>query len=224
MRSGRGNLLISSEGLVHRDIAAFAASLLSHLGPEDGWEPIVLCTYTCRDHFDRMASLYNQEVEYPVAMETCRPDDYLRCRAPAMSYVSELRQLQRSGLPLRVLNYHPHEDSVRRLLASVGFQEASIILNVRRNVSLSVPGLIATRAANAVAKSSEERQRLFAALRKKVRPFFATSGAIFSPEAMADAEVYFRQDRENLAPAYDVQLAPPGLTGMQDRFFISRNQ
>jgi hypothetical protein len=217
----RGHLLISSEALAGHDLRPFAADLLACLDPSDGWEVEVLVT--CRDHYERASSAYNQKIKDGFRMERSLPDEYLGQRAAHLCYSPMLKRLQSSGLDVRVLNYHPREDFLYRFLSHIGLDRPESIRNERRNVSLSVKGLVATLAANLVAASAQDRARYFAEL-KRIRPFFAASGPIFGRQATMEAEVHFRADRERLSREFGVEMPAPDLEHAEGRFSIDQAQ
>ncbi|MBV9584077.1 MAG: hypothetical protein JO213_04230 [Alphaproteobacteria bacterium] len=200
--SGR-DVLISSEGLIGRDVGALIGSLLAHASPGE-WRPEIV--FACRDHFERAASLYNQRVKDNVFRERREPDKFLLGHLAELTYAPIAAELRTYGFP-SFLDY-------------VGASDLDFV-EERRNVSLSRKGLIATLAANHVAESFDERLRYFTALRR-LRPFFAPSQFIFGPEAAARAEIQFRQDRQFLAAEFGVALPAPDIDNQPGRFAIDQ--
>jgi len=197
-----GNILISSEVLFGRKKAAnFILALQSRLGHEFSAEIL----FVARDHFERAASVYNQRVKDAVFRETRDPDEFLTQQASELGYGPTLRRLQKTGLGLSVLNYHPAHDFVTRFLMHVGFAEGQIAPPRKRNVSLSTKALIATLAANRAAASPEARDRIVAALRK-MRGSYAPSQFIFGAESVAAAEAEFAPDRAFLRDGFGIEF------------------
>ncbi len=214
------DVVISSEALANRDIDLFINALISSLG-KTAWAPEII--FVCREHFERASSLYNQLVKDAHSMERRSPDDYLRQHAKGLCYASVLNDLKKSAFPLSVLNYHPAVDFVPRFMTHIGFTDSFLYKNERRNVSLSIKGLIATLAANMAAKTMDDRHRYFAALRR-MRGFFASSQSIFQREAAIDADSLFREDRAFLLYEFGVTLAAPNLHECQCQFFLNHQQ
>ncbi len=212
------NMLISSEGLVARDVGALIRALLPYLGGAR-WEPEILIV--CREHFEICASSYNQRVKDAVVLERRGPDDFLA--EDRFAYAPIVRKLRASGFPVTALNYHPAEDFVQRFLSHIGVSDARPIDNERRNISLSVKGLIATLAANNVAQTAADRHRCDSAIRR-LRPFFAPSGFIFGREAAEAAELRFRDDRRFLSDEFGIELPSGDLAARQNGFFIDRRE
>jgi hypothetical protein len=211
-----GDLLISSEAMTGREIGPLVARLLDHLtgGP---WEPKII--FVAREHFEIIASLYNQSVKDAVHMERRSPDDYLtNSRFSYRWVVSKFIGLQ---IPIIALNYHPATSFVNRFLNAVGFSSPEPLKPERRNISLSTKGLIATLAANNVAKSIDDRDRIFAALHA-IRPLFAPSRFIFSRTAAKAADVRFSEDRRFLSDAYGIELSQPDWERQEESFYIDR--
>lgn len=218
-RASDRDVLISSEGLIGRDVGALIRALLPHLG--DGpWQPEILLA--CRDHFERAASLYNQRVKDALVRERSEPDDFLLRHLRELTYAPIMAMLTEHGFPVVALNYHPSADFVRRFLRHVGANDLSLV-DERRNVSLSPKGLIATFAANQIAETADERLRYFTALRR-LRPFFAPSLFIFGPQAAAEAEIRFHEDRQFLLAEFGVALPAPDIGDRQPKFSIDAKE
>jgi hypothetical protein len=208
-----GDLLISSEGLPGRDIGALVRELLPYLG-EGPWQPEILIVF--REHFSRAASLYNQVVKDGFTREQGDPDLFLS-RENTHFYAAMVQRLRRFGIPLTGVNYHPSSSFLPRFLAQLGIADSEAANNELRNVSLSVPGLIATLAANNVAQTPEDRGRYFDAV-GRMRRFYAPSEFIFGAAAAEAAEVAFREDRRFLADEFGIELPAPDLAAQKSQF------
>lgn len=219
-RGRRGDILISSELLAGRDVGPFIRALLACLGSDD-WAPEILIV--CREHFGTAASTYNQRVKDPVVFERRAPDDFLKEYAPQLVYRPIIERLRGSGMPMTALNYHPAGEFVDRFLRHVGFTKGEPVQNEHRNVSLSTKGLIATLAANNVARTIADRDRYFAALRR-MRPFFAPSRFIFGSAAAEEADLVFHEDRRFLCEDLGVRLPTLESGDRQDMFFIDARE
>ncbi|OYV34417.1 MAG: hypothetical protein B7Z80_21270 [Rhodospirillales bacterium 20-64-7] len=202
-RASTGNIVISSEAFGGRDVGAFLRALLPHFGGMRLETEILL---VCRDHFARAASLYNQYVKDETSAETREPGAVLIDNAEGYTYQRLIEQFQASGFPVRVMNYHPAQDFLPRFFERIGFAGATEIKNERHNVSLSIKGLIATLAANRVARSVADRQRLFTALMRDEVAFFAPSLFIFDAAAVAAARPVFERDRQYLEQNFGLAL------------------
>jgi hypothetical protein len=222
LAAGRsGNVLISSEGLAHRDVSSFASALLHHLRSAGEWELQVL--YVCRDHFGRGASLYNQAVKDGVRRMAISPDEYLKRSAQIICYAPTLRRLRDSGLPVVAMNYHPSASFVPRFFAHIGISQWQELGNQSRNVSLSTKGLIALLAANRVAESADDRARYFSAL-CKLRNMWASSTDIFSPGAKVDANSTFAIDRSAVENEFGVSLPTPTNLEEPSQFQLAKSE
>lgn len=212
-----GDLLISSEALVGRDVGALVRALLPHLG-KDAWQPEILIVF--REHFARISSLYNQAVKDGFALEQGEPDDFLRRNTH--SYADMVRRMELFGFPLTPLNYHPSETFLPRFLAQVGIAGGGGD-NEPRNVSLSVPALIAALAVNVTADTADQRRRYFDAVRRMTR-FFAPSRFIFGRHAAEAAEIVFREDRRFLSDRFGITLSAPELALQDNMFCIDESE
>ena len=154
-------------------------------------------------------------------LERREPDAFLQGYATQLAYAPLITELRRSGVPITALNYHPIEDFVERFLRHVGFVGAEPIRNELRNVSLSIKGLVATLAANNLAQTIADRDRYFAALRRRIRPFFAPSRFIFGRAAAEAADLGFRDDRLFLFEEFGIRLPTVDLAAQQDMFCIN---
>ena len=200
-RSNR-NIVISSEILAGRqDLSAFCAALEGEIGESLRVELVVVV----REHFERAASLYNQRVKDAVTAEKRDPDHFLVAHAQGMCYSNFLKRFQNTPFDICVLNYHPAEDCVARVLARFGFPQGQTVNQAPRNVSLSRKALVASLAANRVSVTEKERSRFVAALRRNPG-FYAPSGFIFGTEAAFQAERKFRKDRNFLLRRFEVEL------------------
>jgi hypothetical protein len=197
------DVVISSEILAgHKRAADFIHALRARLGAN--WRVEIL--FVVRDHLERAASIYNQRVKDPVFCERRDPDQFLVEQAAQMRYARPLRRLRRTKLDVTVLNYHPAGNFVARVLKHLGFAEGHMPATPMRNVSLSPQALVATLAANRVAGSSQDRDRIVAALRKMPNGF-APSQIIFAAQAIAEAEKEFARDREFLHESFGVDIS-----------------
>jgi hypothetical protein len=215
-RSGK-SVVISSEGLFRRDAGRFLEALLKAIGaPRDEAEIVVVH----REPFARAASIYNQAVKDPHTRETRRPGDFLRAAAKDLLYAPILVALGAAGVRVQLMGYEPSQDFVARFLGHIGFTAAETPKNEKRNVSLSVHGLIATLAANRVARSVEHRKRLFEAIRRQPR-FFAPTRFIFDLKTARAIEPLFRDDCERLAADWGFTATRLDLAGKEDAFALS---
>lgn len=212
------DLLISSESLAGLDVGAFIRALLGHLG--QGWAPQIL--FACREHFEWVASLYNQSVKDPVLREQQRPGAYLRASARRFCIMPMLERLSATGFPVRVVSYHPAADFVPRFLRAIGIGEAEQLPVERRNISLGVVGLVAMLAVKQVLAEPEEIERHLRALRG-MKGLFASAPLIFDHESMAAVEPIFAEDRTRLAQAHGVLLPTVELATREDQFFLTQS-
>jgi hypothetical protein len=214
------NLLISSEILLNYDVGVFADALLSGLGHAD-WQPEIL--FVCRDHFEVASSLYNQRVKDSVFLERRTPDQFLEDHLFSLQYAPLIRRMRNIGIPLTILNYHPAEDFLFRFLSYVGFGPMQGVVNQKRNVSLSVKGLIGTLAANVVAETIADRDRYFEAIRR-MRPFFEPSRFIFGVGIVEAAFQHFSEDRLFLVEECNLALPPPFSEIPESKFSIEEEE
>jgi hypothetical protein len=215
--TGRG-VVVSSEALFGRDVGAFIAALLPEIRAAIS-DVEILVVY--REPFARIASLYNQAVKDSHHRETRGPSEYLRQHAAGLLYAPTLERFSRVGARVRVMNYHPESGFVARFLSHVGFPPSAIPASEARNVSLSVKGLIATLAANRIARSAEHRDELFEALRK-IRRLFAPSRFIFDSAAALAVEPLFQRDRESVAKLSGLALPILDLAAQHDMFHVTK--
>lgn len=216
-RTSDRDLVISSEILAgRRNLGEFVQALQNELGGEPFRVEIVV---VAREHFERAASLYNQRVKDAVFAERRSPDVFLTEHAPRLSFANILRNMGRTGFDITVLNYHPAESCVARVLAHLGFRPKRIPETPPRNVSLSSKGLIATLAANRLGGTPETRESFVSSLRRLPR-FFAPSRFIFGPQASAEAEMIFAADREVLKKHFAVELPAPDFAAAAGAFAI----
>lgn len=211
-----GDVLISSELLVAYDIRHFVDAAYSALGAQFA-APELLFTY--RDHFIRAASLYNQCVKDGFHCETRDPDAFLREEAESMLYALLVARLEETGHPVRMVSYHPSGDFLARFLAACGYAPAEGIRDVRRNVSLSVAGMITTLAVNRAAATAEERRVLFDAVRR-IKGFYAPSRFIFGAEVFAVTAPIFEADRLALQARFATELPPTPETAPENDFAL----
>ena len=214
------NLLISSEILPNYDVGAFIDLLLSKLGKVD-WQPEIL--FVCREHFEVASSLYNQRVKDSVFLERRSPDQFLEEHLILLQYAPQIAKLRSINVPLTVLNYYPAENFLFRFLTHVQFEPMQGVVNQRRNVSLSIKGLIGTLGANVVAETMGDRDRYFEVLRR-MRPFFEPSRFIFGARVAEMALRQTREDRRFLIDEYGLTLPPEFSDIPESRFFINEPQ
>jgi hypothetical protein len=217
-RSNR-NIVISSEILAGRkNLADFSDALEREIGESLRVELVMVV----REYFERAASLYNQRVKDGVTGEKRDPDAFLAAHAQGMCYANFLKRFRNTRFELCVLNYHPAEDCVERVLAHFGFERATVN-QAPRNVSLSRPALVAALAANRVAVLQEERDSFVAALRR-IPEVHAPAGFIFGTEAMFEAERKFKKDRNFLLRRFDIELPLPDLPDDRVAFGIDERE
>lgn len=214
------NVVISSEALFGRPgIRRFIEALTQQFNEPVSVELIV----ACREHFGRIASAYNQRVKDVGRFEREGPDDFLRRQNLNFGYANLIGKLRQTGKMVSVLNYHPSNNLVERFLRHIGFPDDKIPPAELRNVSLSSKALIAVLAANNVAKSPDDRERYFSALRK-MRRFFGPSGFIFGREAALEASQRLQADRELLESEYDIVLPAPDLAAQDGGLYLKEGE
>jgi hypothetical protein len=203
-RSAR-NIVISSEALAGRkDIVGFVAALEKEIA-----EPLhVKIVVVAREHFERAASLYNQRVKDGVTGEKRNPDEFLAAHAQGLCYGNLLKRLRSMGFAISVINYHPAESCVERVLALFGFSQGAAANQPTRNVSLSRAALVASLAANRIAACGEERSKFVAALRR-MPGFHAPAEFIFGADAAFAADDKFGKDRTFLLRRFDIEFQLP---------------
>jgi hypothetical protein len=220
-KSSKRDILISSETLGKpygscKDVGAFVRAVVP-LVSTSRLEIEVLIA--CREHFSWAASIYNQTVKnkHSGEPELRDPDEFLLCSAAGFQYASVIRKLQKTGFKVTVLNYHPSDNWFKRFLNHVGFPDSQIPPPQIRNASLSIPMLIAKLAANRVLKAEYERRKFTRTLREthSAKP---GSLSIFGKGASADAERWFRADRQYLWDEFGIQF--PRSENCQSAFFI----
>jgi hypothetical protein len=214
-----GDILISSEELVNYDIKAFVEAAQAHLGALVDRTELIL---TYRDHFSRAASLYNQRVKDGFHLERRDPDSYLRVEAETVLYAPLLARLSDTGFPIRLVSYHPSTDFLARFLAACGYHPAGGVQDVRRNVSLSVPGMIITLATNRIVETDEERQFLVTPTRK-MNGFFAPSKFIFRADTFAEVARLFEADRLALQARFGIPLPETPAEAPENCFHIDES-
>lgn len=218
-RASERNLVISSEILAgRRDIGDFIAALQRRLG--DVRVELLICV---REHFERAASAYNQRVKDAIFGERRDPDLFLAGHTRALCYGNLLRRLRRSGFEAAVINYHPAENCVARVLTHLGFAAHQIPPVPVRNMSLSRKALVAMLAVNRIAVSPEQRNQLVTLLRG-LSGFFAPSTFIFGPEAAAESERKFALDRKFLRRQFGIRLPAPGFPVSGNIFVIDERE
>jgi len=203
-RSNR-DIVISSETLAgQKDVVGFSAALEREIG-----EPLrVEFVVVVREHFERAASLYNQRVKDAVTGETRDPDGFLAAQARSLCYANLLKRLGQTGFALSVLNYHPAEDCVQRVLERFGFPQQPVARYPIRNVSLSRPALVASLAATRVAGFPDERSNFTAAV-GRLPGFDAATESIFGTETVLAVDRPFRKDRNFLLRHFEIEFQLP---------------
>jgi hypothetical protein len=218
-RQSDRNIVISSEILAGRkDLTGFTAALEREVGESLRVELVMVV----REHFERAASLYNQRVKDGVTGEKRDPDAFLAAHAQGMCYSNFLKRFRNTRFERCVLNYHPAEDCVQRVLAHFGFAQLTDHLPAR-NVSLSQAALVASLAANRVAVSQEERNRFVAALRR-MPGYLSPAGFIFGRDAAFEAEHKFRKDRNFLLRRFEIELPLPDFPEDRLAFGVSEKE
>lgn len=217
-RRSHRDIVISSEILAGRkDIAGFTAALEQEIGEALRVELVAVV----REHFERAASLYNQRVKDAVTGETRDPDVFLAAQAQGLCYANFLKRFRKTGFDLSVLNYHPAEDCVQRVLARFGFSQEPVASYPARNVSLGRVALVASLAANRVAASPNERNRFVAALRR-MPGFHAPAGFIFGMDAALAADRKFGKDRDFLLRRFGIEFQLPDFSESRVPFGIDQ--
>jgi hypothetical protein len=176
-----------------------------------------------REHFERAASLYNQRVKDAVTGETRDPDAFLAAHAQGICYANFLKRFRKTGFDVAVLNYHPAEDCVQRVLAQFGIPRTPVADYPARNVSLSRAALVASLAANRVAVSQEERNKFVAALRRRSGPD-EPAEFIFGTDAAFAADRMFGKDRNFLLRRFGIEFRLPDFSAHRVSFGIDERE
>jgi len=211
------DIVISSEMLLGRDIAAFAAALTSRLGAQSH-ETRVLAV--AREHFGRTSSLYNQWVKDFAIREIRDPDEFLQQSAPRLAYGRVFSRLLQERLAVDVLNFHPAETLVARFLAALGFPPDTADRVANTNPSMSTKALIAILCINRLGLPPPRRRGAFSALRT-MPGFLGPAEFSFGPDAVAAAEPIFAADRRFLARRFGIRLPD---TECARRFSINESE
>jgi hypothetical protein len=209
------NVLISSEVFPGRDVASFAAALLSHLG--NGFRVEVLAVI--REHLERAASLYGQRVKDGFTAEKRTPDEFLARGWGALRYRNVLEALRRSGLAVTALDYHPATSCVMRFLMHVGFREHEIAGVPARNPAPATKALVALLAINRTARTPRSRERMVRAV-AGLREYHAASKLIFRAEVASRAAQDWLPDRHYLGEQFAIALPPSQTDGAPEPFGI----
>jgi hypothetical protein len=220
VNASRKNVVISSEVLAGRNrLAEFVEALLSKLGP--GFRAQLI--FVVRDQLELAASTYNQRVKDSVTRERRDPDEFLAERAAHLCYAPILRRLQRTGISLSVLNYHPAQGLAARFLEHIGFPSGEIAESPLRNVSMSTRALIATLVLNRSSMSRQRRNQIVSTLRGMPRRF-APSRLIFGSQAVAAAEEHFGPDRTFLRDVWRIEFPPSQIQPSANLFALTSDE
>jgi len=213
-RGSHLNVLISSETLnAEHDIGEFIRALLPYVDSEPVNVEILLA---CREHFSRVASLYNHRLRFG---DCISPDDYLIKFAAKSCYRPLVEQLKKTGYKTTALDYH-REDWVEHFLTYIGFTREQLPKIKRKLVSLSPKVTIAKIAINQVIQSEELNRELTDAF-KKLPQSRKPSMFIFGPEAAAEAERSFGPDRKLVRDEFGIELVPPAPEERKSALFIT---
>jgi hypothetical protein len=204
-RASDRDMVISSEILAgRRDLDRFITALQAAIEEECR----VVAVVVAREHRERAASLYNQRVKDAVIGETREPDAFFVDHPERFCYNNVLRRLQKCGLEIVVLDYHPAGDFLARCLTLFGFPPDQIPPAPRRNISLGRLALVCTLAANQARESREDRT-LFDAILGKIPGQFAEADALFSKTAVAAVRDVLASDRKFLRKQFGVKFPKP---------------
>ena len=216
-RGSDRNVVISSEALEFRDTGAFIRALLPYVSAT----PIeVEILVSCREHFARAASWYNQRVRALKVSEKRNPDKFLEAKAAEMCYAPLVRKLCQTGFPVTVMNYHPSENWLARFLMHLGFAQDQIPDNRSKLVSMSPKALIVGLAVNDAVRSKDTKRKILKAF-GKMPNFRSSSKFIFGREASAIADRYFSVDRDFLLEEYGISLTPPDFASLENELRIN---
>jgi len=199
------NIIFSSEELMSKDVSAFVDAVLPHLGstPLD-----VEVLFTCREHFSRIASLYNHRLRRRKSSEIRRPDAYLAEAWKRVCYEPLARDLKSQSLKATALNYHPSETFVNRFLVHIGFNEGELPEISEELVGYSPKMIIVNLAVKDATESHSRRQKILRRF-KDLPNRNAASQFIFGREAALEADRHFAVDRQFLREEFGVDLVPP---------------
>ena len=207
--SSAATVLLSSEELGGRDLKPFHEAVLAALPPAD-WQTEIL--FTCREHFERASSLYNQRVKDAVIGLTSMPDAFLDVERNALCYRPALEALKADGFRVRVLDYHPASTFVTRFLSHLQIEAPEGYGDQFVNVSLSPVGLVAMLGINTLAPNLETREAAYALLRPYPQ-LWARSTDIFGQEIRQEVAPLFAEDRTYLEREFGVvRWASEGMT------------
>ena len=201
-------VLLSSEELGTRDIRPFHEAVLKALPPAD-WQTEIL--FTCREHFERASSLYNQRVKDGAIGLTLTPDEFLHAEGNALCYKPVLERLREDGFRIKVVSYHPASTFVARFLSYLDIQPPHASDSEFVNVSLSPIGLVAMLGLNILAPNLEVREEAFRYLLPH-HQLWARSTDIFGRESRQKVAPLFVEDRAYLEQEFSLVL--PASTGM----------
>jgi len=217
------DIVISSETLAKpygscKDVGSFIRALTPVINASAVEVEILIA---CREHLSWAASVYNQRVKSKNSglPEVRSPDEFLRNGASEFRFSGVIRKLRKTGFEVTVLNYHPSHNWTERFLTYVGFAADQIMSPEIKNVSLSVPMLIAKIAANRVLATEEER-RDFARRLKSRKMTTAVGASIFGGHASAEAEErWFAADRHFLENQFGIRF-PVSKPNDESAFFL----
>ncbi|HEY3638808.1 MAG TPA: hypothetical protein VGK90_11725 [Rhizomicrobium sp.] len=201
-----------------KNVGSFMDELLSHLKmPLD-----IELLFTCREHFSRAASLYNNRIRTPNSPEQRSPDEFLNGHGHKICYAPLVQNLRKTGHRVTALNYHPSDEWVKRFFTHIGFAEQDIPSNKAVLIAYSPRMLIALLAAKRVVKSPKKVSALIKQFDKQMPRSREPSRFIFSPEAARQAEErHYAADRKFLKDEFNIDLTPPDLSTQTCEFFIS---
>ena len=197
------DIVISAEILENRDIGAFVRALLARVDDVDQVELL----FACREHFSRIASLYNHRTRRRNLKERRLPDEFLVECAAEVCYASLVQDLRQTGFPVTALNYHPSADWIDRFMTHVGFARNQIPAIESELVAFGPKMLVVCLAVKEI-PSEWQRKSLQRAL-NRMPDTRAASGFIFGPDAAEFAERQFVADRQFLKDEFGIELVPP---------------
>lgn len=198
-------VVISSEFLDGRDIEPFVEPLLDRLG-RDRFR--VEAVFVAREHYEWLASVYDQRVKDFFRGETADPDDFLSARSQHPPFATQVRRIEQSGVAIAAFDYRPAETLVPRLLAHFGLSGRSDAPNTAANVSLGRLALIAMLCANRADIPPETRVRIGRDLRKLPRRP-APPNFVFCGPAASRADACFAADRKFLRDRFGIVIPEP---------------
>ena len=217
IRESSGNVIISTEVLLGYDVGVFVNHLHDMLSALDFNIELIVAP---REYFARASSVYNQRVKDSFHFEKRGPNEFLVEEARHLCYAPDLRRLSTIGCRIRLVSYSPADTFVPRFLDAVGWRTEEPVVAEKRNVSLSMRGMIAVLAANMTSDSVGDRKVAFEHLRK-MRGFFAPSEFIFRADAVQSASAVFSEDRRYLKETFDFEISEAKTDELIDHFYIN---